>query len=260
MSIGKKIGIFVVVILLVLAAGVFFLVGNLDSLVKKAIEKYGSEAAGTKVTVSSVHIDLGQARGTVDGLAVANPNGFTGKILFRLGEITLQLDPASLTGTQPTVNEIRIVEPQLHFEVNGTGQTNLAVFKKGLAAGGSPESGKEGGQSGETRLRVRKLVIANAGADIDLTAVGGKAYKGQLPPLTMTDLGGRQGVTPQQLGRIVLTALTDELEKEAARRGIDAALQQQLEKAGGKLQRKLDEKLGPGAVDAEKTLKKILGN
>ena len=256
MKIGKKITIFVVVLILVVAGGVFFLVGNLDSLVKKAIEEYGSEAAGTAVTVASVHIDLGQATGTVRELNVASPPGFNGKTLFRLGEVTLKLDPASLTGSQPTVDEIRIVAPQLRFEVNAVGRTNLAVFRQGVAAG----SGTESGTATQPRLLVKKLTIADAGADIDLTAVGGKTYTGKLPPLTMTDLGGQKGVTPKQLGRIVMTALADQLQKEAARRGIDAALREQLDKNSGKLQRKLDEKLGPGAVDAEKALKKILGN
>ncbi len=260
MKLGKKIGIFVVVLILVVAGGVFYLVGNLDGLVKKAIEKYGSQAAGTAVTVARVHIDLGQARGSIGELRVANPQGFNGKTLFHLGEIILQLDPDSLTGKLPTLEEIRIIAPQLYFEVNTAGQTNLAAFKKGLAPAGPSGSATDSEQAGQTRMLIKKLTIADASADIDLTAVGGKTYQGHLPPVTMTDLGGRQGVTPQQLGRIVLTALTGELQKEAARQGIDAALRERLDQTSGKLQKKLDEKLGPGAVDAEKALKKILGN
>ena len=257
MTIGKKIGIFVVILILVVVGGVFVLVGNLDGLVKKAIEEYGSKAAGTAVTVASVHIDLGQASGTLRGLNVANPPGFGTTPLFRLGEVVLKLDPASLSGQTPTLDEIRIQAPELNFTVNAAGQPNLTVFKKGISSGGT---GGETGSESKTHLRVKTLSILDAGATIDLTAVGGKTYSGKLPPLTLKDLGGVQGVTPEQLGRLVLTTLSEELQKEAARQGIDAALQKQLDSVGGKLQRKLDEKLGPGAIDAEKTLKKILGN
>ena len=260
MKIGRKIGIGVVVILLAVAGGVFYLVGNLDGLVKKTIEKYGSQAAGTRVTVSKVHIDLGQARGKIRDLQIANPGGFSSAPLFRLGEIELQLDPATLTGPMPTIDEIRILAPQLRFEVNSRGQTNLSVFKRGLAADAKDGAATGEGGSGETRLLVKKVIIADAGANIDLTAVGGKTYVGTLPPVNLTDLGGSRGVTPRQLGRIVLTALSEQLEQEAARRGIDAALRSHLDNAAGKLQRKLDEKLGSGSIDADKTLKKIFGN
>ena len=258
MTIGKKIGIFVVILILVVAGGVFVLVGNLDSLVKKAIEEYGSKTAGTAVTVASVHIDLGQASGTLRGLDVANPPGFGTTPLFQLGEIALKLDPSSLRGETPTLDEIRIQAPQLNFTVNAAGQPNLTVFKKGISSGGA--GGGSSGEGSQTHLRVKRLSIVDAGATIDLTAVGGKTYSGKIPPLTLNDIGGTQGVTPEQLGRLVLTTLSEELQKEAARQGIDAVLQKQLDSMGGKLQRKLDEKLGPGAIDAEKTLKKILGN
>lgn len=261
MKIGKKIAIVVVVIGLLVAGGIFYLVGNLDKLVKEAIEKYGSQAAGTRVTVAKVHIDLGQARGQIHTLQIANPPGFSTTPLFRLGEVEIQLDPGSLTGATPTIDEIRILAPQLRFEVNNRGQTNLEAFKKGLAPAKQGGAGSgSGGDSKETRLLVKKLIIADAGANLDLSAVGGKTYAGTLPPVTLTNLGGPQGVTPQQLGRIVLATLTEQLEKEAMRRGVDAALRNRLDNAAGKLQRKLDEKLGPGAIDADKTLKKIFGN
>ena len=258
MKTGKTIGIGIVLLLLAVAAGIFFLVDNLDALIKRGIEEQGSRAAGTRVTVEDVHIDLGQARGTIRGLEVANPGGFSARPLFALGEISLRLDPASITASEPTLEEVRILAPRLLLELNARGETNLERFNQGLAAGqkgAQPQSDAGAGK----RLRVRTLTIADAGAEIDLSAIGQKSYAGTLPTLVRHDIGGAQGVTAEELARIILAAMAEELEQEAGRRGIDALVRQQLDRGTGKLQRKLDEKFGPGGIDADRTLKKIFG-
>ena len=64
-------------LLFLAAVAVYLLLSNLDSLVERGIEKFGSEAAGTKVSVDRVAIDLRQGRGSILGLTVANPPGFS---------------------------------------------------------------------------------------------------------------------------------------------------------------------------------------
>ncbi|GAB6082046.1 hypothetical protein JCM30471_09600 [Desulfuromonas carbonis] len=259
MNTGKAIGTGIFLFVLALAAGIFFLVDNLDALVKRGIESEGSRAAGTRVTVAGVQIDLDQARGTIRGLDVANPDGFSAQPLFALGEISLQLEPASITGNLPTLEEIRIIAPRLRFELNSRGESNLDRFNQGLASG-SRGSTTETSAAGEKRLRIRTLTIADAGAEIDLSAIGQKSYSGTLPPIVLHEIGGSAGVTGEELAKIVFAAMTKALKKEATRRGIDALIEQKLNRGTGKLQRKLDEKFGTGGIDADRTLKKIFGN
>ena len=56
-----------VVVVVALAAGVYFLLTSLDVIVERAIEHYGSEITGTAVRVASVDISLSSGRGTVRG-------------------------------------------------------------------------------------------------------------------------------------------------------------------------------------------------
>jgi len=257
----KKSRIFLVIvgIIVVVAGGaVFYLIQNLDAIVKAAIEKYGSETAGTAVRVESVEIGLKEGRGSVRGLSIADPAGFSGESIFRLGEITLDLDTATVTSEVPVIDEIRIGETGFLFEVDRKGTTNLDVLKANLRshAAAGKKSGTSAGEKAPIRLRVKRLTIAEGQGKLDLTAIGGKVLEGRLPPVTLTDIGGREGITPAALGDAVLAALVKNLEQSAARQGAERMIREKFGEQAGKLQEKLDEKLGPGAGD---TLKKMLG-
>ena len=78
----KKVLLIVLVIgVVAIGYGVYRLSGSLDSIVKAAIEKYGSEATGTTVEVAAVDVGLKDGRATVTGLVVMNPEGFDGVAL-----------------------------------------------------------------------------------------------------------------------------------------------------------------------------------
>ena len=58
----------------VIAAGaVFFVFSSLDSLIKEAVETYGSEIIQAEVKLDGVELDPGSGRGALKGLMVGNP-------------------------------------------------------------------------------------------------------------------------------------------------------------------------------------------
>ncbi|PLX79829.1 MAG: hypothetical protein C0616_10030 [Desulfuromonas sp.] len=257
MKAGKIILVVIGLIIVVIAAAVFFLVQNLDSIVKAGIEKFGSEAAGTAVRVESVDIGLQEGRGSILGLSVSNPPGFSGGPLFSLGEITLDIDTATVTKKVPVIEVIRIGQTGFQFVVDAKGETNLGMLKKNISR--SSSSGKSETTTGEQapiRLRVKRLTVADGQGSMDLTAVGGEVLEGGFKGFTLTDIGGREGITPQGLGEKVLEVLIARLEQSAARQGAEKMIREKFGKEAGRLQENLDEKLGPGAGD---TLKKMFG-
>ena len=76
---------FVLIIIFVIGGGVYYVLNNLDDLVKAAIEKYGSEATQTAVRVDRVKINLVDGAGGISGLTIANSNSFTMPNAFSLG-------------------------------------------------------------------------------------------------------------------------------------------------------------------------------
>jgi hypothetical protein len=245
----SRILLLVVAALVVVAAvAAFLLARNLDHLVAAAIEKYGSAAAGTPVRVTGVEIGLQAGRGTVRQLTVANPPGFAGEPAFRLGEITLDLDPRSLTTELPVVEEIRVIAPILFFEIDRQGRTNVSVIRKNLDRySRAHEGGSQAPAAGESappRLRVLRLTVEGGTGILDLTAVGDRRREIRLPAITLTDIGGRSGVTPGQLGERVLAALLQQLEQAAARQGVERAIRGRVQEESGEMQKKLEEKAG----------------
>ena len=117
----KKIALGAVLVLLVtLGLVVYFLLSNLDGIVKAAIEKYGSEATQTVVSVNNVELGLKDGSGAIRGLSVGNPQGFKTKQAFSLGEISTQIDLKSLS------EEVFVIEHIVVFVVSRIHRRSLA--------------------------------------------------------------------------------------------------------------------------------------
>ena len=99
--------------------GAYYLFTNLDSIVKSAIESYGSEALATKVTVGGVSISLSNGQGTITNLRVAEPRGFGDGDAISFGEISVGIDAQSLVNQKPIVIDlVRVMDPSVEFEMN----------------------------------------------------------------------------------------------------------------------------------------------
>src|SRR5512143_3015121 len=115
----KKIIIFILLALVLAFAGtVVYVLTNLDSIVKAAIEKFGSQAAKTAVRVSSVRIKLRSGEGAVLGLKVANPSGFHFPSIIRLDDISVRIEVDSVRGTPVVIDSILISGPEVFCERN----------------------------------------------------------------------------------------------------------------------------------------------
>jgi uncharacterized protein involved in outer membrane biogenesis len=205
----KKLLIITAAVLLVVIVGVgVYLYNSIDPIVKAAIEKYGSEITGTKVSVGSVDISLESGRGTIRGIEVHNPKGFSSAAAFRLGEITIDLDVASLNKDPVVIDEVTIAEPEVYVELAENGQTNIGVLKDhvdGFHAGSTASRKQEAGY--EKKFRITKLVFEEGRVEADAEAVGAGAIEEDLPPVRMRDVGGAQGSSPDVIGKEVTHAL-----------------------------------------------------
>ena len=91
-------------VLLLLAGGaLWYLRTNLDHIVKRALETYGSAATGTDVEVSGVHIALSTGKGTVSGLKIGNPKSYIAATALKVGDIRMQIDKNSIIGSGPVI-------------------------------------------------------------------------------------------------------------------------------------------------------------
>ncbi|MFV1985254.1 MAG: hypothetical protein ACC657_17025 [Thiohalomonadales bacterium] len=271
-----KKGIFglILVIILAIAAGTYYLLSNLDTLVKSVIESQGSAVTHTAVRVKKVQIKLTEGLGTIKGLTIANPDGFETAYAFSLGEITTGIDIKSLKQQPYVISEITVRKPQVFVEVNADNKTNLNELKKtiiGTTPNTKPGVEKKASASNsdskatEPRLIIRRLVFADGEIKVKLIPLDNKEYKLKLSNFKMTGLGGKNGATPAELTKEIMNRLIDHAKKDVKRKGIDveldklkAELDSKVEQEKAKLKSKSDDKLNKEKQKLKNKLKGLL--
>ena len=257
-----------VLVVVFAAIGVYYVLTNLDSLVEAAIEKYGSEATKTSVLVDSVKINLADGAAGINGLTIANPDGYAYPNAFSLGEVRAGIDLESLQEEPYVINEITVLAPQVFVEINEANKTNLNELKKNLASGSTAAAKDEkpkattAGSGKEPRLIIRRVTFADGSIQARVAALDNKELQVKLPGLDMTNLGGSKGATATELASEILNRLTDRAIEVVKKDIIDAELnklkakaQQKIDEEKAKLEEKADSKLDEQKDKAKDKLK-----
>ncbi len=191
----KKVLIGVVVVLLIIVGVVVFVGSKLDGIVKTAIETYGSQATQTQVKVASVKIKLRDGAGSINGLTVGNPKGFTDPDIFKLGAISTKIDTSTVTKNPVIIDDITINSPHVFYEIDKKGTSNVDVLKRNLASSSSSSASTSESSSSGKKIKViiRRLVVDGGQANIRIAALGNKQQTVSLPRIVMTDVGKKSG-------------------------------------------------------------------
>ncbi|MDD4556869.1 MAG: AsmA family protein [Alphaproteobacteria bacterium] len=111
--------------LVVVGAGGYYLYNNLEIIVRKIVNKYGSEITGTKVDLQGFKLNLTTGEGKIQKVTVANPSQYKKPYLFSLEEIYVKVNMKSLTKDTIIINEIRVDKPAVTYEMLSLTQNNI---------------------------------------------------------------------------------------------------------------------------------------
>lgn len=243
---------------------VFLLVSNLDNIVKGAIEKYGSKATGTAVGVSSVRLNIREGEGSISGLSIGNPGGFSASHAFDLEAISLAIDTSSVRKDPVVIEKVQVSGPVVVYEIDESGKSNIEKINENLGlTGGREQPAGTGKERGEKKIIIRDFLIENGRVEIRVAALSGEPMSATLPKIHLKNLGGKGGETPSEIATQVLAPLVDRALKAA----LDAGVEQYLGKSKEEIQRMVERKAKEGiddmgedaAKEAEGVLKKFLG-
>ncbi len=191
----------------VVVAGFF-----LGPIVTKAVNTVGPRITGTKVELASASISPLTGGGTLKGLLVGNPAGWTSDKAIIIGEARASIQPASLLGSHILINEVFVDGPEFVFEQRLLGGNNIAALLKQIEAntgGGSaaPEAKAGEAKAGEPlKFAIKSFRIQNAKMAL---SIAGQSLTVPLPPLTITDLGVAEGgiTADQVVGQVLKRVL-----------------------------------------------------
>jgi hypothetical protein len=240
MKLAAKLSIGVVVLLAILVGAALYLLGSLDGIVKAAIEEHGSRVTQTKVGVSGVKIELTKGAGSISGITVANPSGFTQPKAFKLGNISTAIDTATVTEDPVVIKEIMVKGPEIYYEINKDGTANFDVIQANVkkSTGGATKDESKGK---EVKLIINRLVIEGGKVSATIAALGDKPLEASMPRIVMTDIGKKEGgATGAEVAKQVADVVISKTKSSVTALGVDKYLgvgadviKKQLEAVGG---------------------------
>ncbi len=256
MKTGSKVLIALAVVVIAVIVVFFFVLANIDAIVKAAIEKYGSAATGTNVRVSKVEIKLKAGEGSISGLSVGNPSGFSTPAAFSMDNITVAIDIGSITKDPIVIDRVSVSAPRIAYEVNESGRANINEIKKNLQAYQKQGPEEKGKAEGEKNLLIRNLLIEGGEVAVHVAALKEEPLSAKVPRIELTNVGGEGGASPGEIAEQVLRPLVNRAAEAAARTGVEQYVGKEAEEVKKMLEEKAQEKVG---VPTEEGVKKLFG-
>jgi len=177
----KKLLKLLVVLVVVIIAAVLIAWWQIDRIVKAGVERGGTYALQVDTTVDTVSLSLLGGTLMMDGLQVANPEGYKTPYMIRSGRFDLAVDTGSVMGDTVQVNKFEIDGLDIYIEQK-LGGSNVKAVMKNLerfegSGGEPPEEGKapEPAPGKGKNVQVDRIVIRNVVAHVQLLPVAGKA-------------------------------------------------------------------------------------
>jgi hypothetical protein len=242
----KRTLIVLAVLLLVLLVGGYLFGGRLAG---SAVERAGERALGVETRVGGLGLGLrptwlggaGLGHCSLNGLRVANPEGFDAEHLLELDRAAIEVPPTALLADRVEIPLVELEGIRLVLEQRGTSTNYGRVMEHLEEVLGSEEEQEPA--PGERSFVIRELRVANLTAAVDLGGLAEVAgdlqrFEVTVPELVLTDVGAEGSLT-RVVGEVVSVLLAAVLEAGAGELPAEvlAQLEQGLEGVTGELER-----------------------
>ncbi len=236
----------VVVLLAVAAAVVAYL--WIDTLAKKGIEEGGTYALGVPTKVQTVSVGLFGGTMELDGLNVANPQGFQTPHVMHSGKFDVEIIPSSLFGDVVQVRKFELDGLDINFEQK-LPDSNIKLILDHIQkiAGGGEDKPEEPAGKGK-KVQLDRIRIRNVTANFRLPVAGD--LKVEVPEIVLDNVtsDNAQGVVLSELiQRLVPAIIAAVVEKAEGTvpadflNNIEGQLGQTVQALGGQAQKLVGE-------------------
>ena len=211
----KKILIIGAVLAAIAVAAFIYVSMNLGRIVTAGVNKYGPQLTQTKLTVESAHISPLSGVGTLNGMVIGNPKGWSEHDLASLGKIHIHVVPSSFTGEHIMINEVLIEAPVFNYETKIV-SSNVADLLKNIEQtlgapkpAADPKSPAPASDAAPVKFAVKKFRLLNGKVRV---GVGPAATTVPLPAIEIDELGTKEGgVTAGQAASIVMNQVVGKI-------------------------------------------------
>jgi hypothetical protein len=183
----------------------------LGSIVRAGVNHFAPDVTKTPVELASARISPLSGSGTLDGLFVGNPKGWSSNRALYFEQIHVEVEPMSLFSDHIVVDEITIDHPQFVYETRFV-TSNISQLLDNIesSTGGSQPAANPTAQNGRPlKFEVKRFRLVHGEVTL---GVGPTAITLPMPPVVMDDLGTAQGgITASQLSLAVMKSVLSEI-------------------------------------------------
>lgn len=215
------IGLAVAVVILIVA--VKLLMGNLNPIVKRIIEKVGTNVTGVPVTVGNVDIKIKEGSAAIMQLSVANPSGFSAEPMLDFGELAVKLDLKN-----KIINHVKVASPHILFEQKGT-TSNFHALKDNMSKDAQKKTKDEPPADGEAAIIQIDLIEVT---DAQINVISDLEDKTRNLTIKLMKFENLKG-TGEEVGREIVSQLTTQIIKEVTGKAIQKELDKAIDKSVG---------------------------
>ena len=120
----KKILIGLGVLVVIAAVGIFVFLGNLNDIVRAAVEKVGSDMTQTNVALNEVDIEITSGKGALRGSSDDDA--------FKFDEVSVTIDVTTVRSGPVVIKEIVFQGPAVAYEFGDNDVSNLDQLNKNV--------------------------------------------------------------------------------------------------------------------------------
>ncbi len=170
---------------LIAGAGVLFA----DEIIVGLINRGGHKVFHVETRVEDCELSLLKGTLNLQGVELANPEGFKAPRMIYVEEIFVSVEPRTIFTESIRVNSLEISGMDLSYQAAGFGRSNLSVFLRDVRehTGGVPILG--GGEGSGKSVVIDRILLQGGRITLSAVMTDGKGLVLPMPQIELHDIG-----------------------------------------------------------------------
>lgn len=233
-------------LLVLLVAGYFGATIFLGSIVTTGVNRFAPSITQTPVHLEGARLSPLSGSGTLKGLFIGNPKGWSGDKAFYIGKIHVKAEPSSIFKDCVVLSDVSIDSPEIVYETKVLSSNIGDLLKniQGSSAEGANKDEPVGKEGKPLKFIVKHFSLTHGQVTLGF---GPTALTLPMPPVTLEDVGAREG-------GISSSALT-----LAVMRSVTGCIVKATTEAAGKIGSTMGAAAGSTAKSAGEAVKSLFG-
>jgi hypothetical protein len=180
------------------------------SIVRSGVNRFAPSITQTAVRLDGARLSPLSGSGTLTGLFIGNPSGWTGDKAFSIGRIHVKVVPSSIFSDCVVLSDVSIDGPDFVYETKVI-SSNIGDLLKNIQGSSSKKDQPVDKQGRPLKFIVKHFTLTNGHVTLGF---GPTALTLPMPPITLNDVGAEEGgISAAELAFALMRSVTEGIVK-----------------------------------------------